>query len=113
MPFDPHLERLVRRVAEFHITDRTVKDAQSAMSAAIEAGDADTQLTSRYLKAVYRYFSGFEREARVHLRDVDGRLEHLHQVQFNLTAERGVAAKRIEATQAVLADIDALERSGT
>ena len=50
-----------------------------------------------------QYFSGFEREARAHLRDVDKRLEGLNQVNFNLTAERGVAVKRIEATQGVLA----------
>ncbi|MHB8147632.1 MAG: hypothetical protein ACYDGM_10295 [Vulcanimicrobiaceae bacterium] len=81
------------------------------MSAAIASGDVDARATSRYLQAVRRYFSGFEREARLHLRDVDRRLEHLHQVQFNLAAERGVAAKRIEATQSVLAVTEALERS--
>lgn len=43
---------------------------------------------------------------RAHLRDVDRRLERTNQIVFNLTAERGVAVKRIEATQSVL---DALE----
>ena len=50
----------------------------------------------------------FEREARGHLRDVDRRLEQANQVHFNLAAERGVAVKRIEATQAVLAELDTL-----
>ncbi len=56
-----------------------------------------------------RYFGALEREARAHLRDVDHRMEHANQVLFNLTAERGVATKRIEATKAVLAELDAIE----
>jgi hypothetical protein len=60
------------------------------------------------VREAQRYFSGFEREARAHLRDVDRRLEELNQVIFNLTAERAVAVKRIEATQGVLSRLHAL-----
>ena len=49
------------------------------------------------------YFSGFEREARAHLADIDKRLARVSQLQFNLTAERGVTARRVEVTQGVLA----------
>ncbi len=54
------------------------------------------------MEAVHRYFEGFDGEAREHLRDVDRRLERVNQVHFNLTAERGVAVKRIEATSSIL-----------
>lgn len=111
MPADPQLAELARRVGEFHITDRAMSEAQRGISAAIASGETSPRETRRYLEAVRRYFSGFENEARAHLRDLDRRLEQLHQVQFNLTAERGVAAKRIEVTHGVLADADALERS--
>jgi hypothetical protein len=54
---------------------------------------------------VIRYFSGFAREAQAHLRDVERRLAKVSQLQFNLTAERGVAAKRVEITQGVLSKV--------
>ena len=45
------------------------------------------------------------------MRDVDRRLVDLNQVQFNLTAERGVAVKRIEAIEAVARDVAAVEET--
>jgi hypothetical protein len=97
---------LVSRVGEFYVTDKAMKSAQKKIEAAIEAGTADRRAQDEYLAAVRRYFTGFEREARAHLRDVDKRLEHINQVHFNLTAERGVAVRRIEATQSVLQDAE-------
>lgn len=88
-----------------------MKHAQAEAQAAVSGGNASDAVVERYVDAVSRYFSGFEREARVHLRDLDKRLEGLNQVVFNLTAERGVAVKRIEATQSVLAEVKALEAS--
>lgn len=79
-----------------------MKRAQGEIERAIAAGDVGDRQRAAYLAAVRRYFEGFGREARAHLRDVDNRLVHANQVQFNLTAERGVAVKRIEATDAVL-----------
>jgi hypothetical protein len=106
---DERFEALVKHVGEFHITDKAMSKAQADASAALKNGSLDEAARSRYLDAVRQYFAGFEKEARTHLRDVDRRLEHANQVQFNLTAERGVAVKRIEATQNVLAEIESLE----
>jgi hypothetical protein len=103
MPVDPALLELVRRVGVFHVTHRGLKRAQRAMDAAIAGGSVDESLYRLYLDEVRHYFETFDAEARAQLRDVDRRLEHVNQVHFNLTAERGVAVKRIEATQGVLA----------
>lgn len=106
---DERFAAFVARVGDFHITDRAMSKAQSDASQAVQAGKVDDGVRARYLEAVKRYFSGFEREARTHLRDVDRRLDHANQVAFNLTAERAVAVKRIEATQGVLSEMETLE----
>ncbi|HEY9084815.1 MAG TPA: hypothetical protein VIN40_02600 [Candidatus Tyrphobacter sp.] len=109
MPVDERLAALVTRVGAFHITERGMKQAQASIVQAIHSGNVDERARIEYLDAVRRYFGGFEREARAHLRDVDRRLEHVNQVHFNLAAERGVAIKRIEETGAVLVQLDAIE----
>ena len=108
MPDEP-FAMLVERVAAFHITDRSMRQAQDAVAQALAAGTLDERQRLTYLDAVRRYFGGFEREARAQLREVDGRLEHANQVLFNLTAERAVVTKRIEATCAVLEHLDSIE----
>lgn len=108
MPDDDALRRFVDRVGAFHITDRGMRAAQTAIEAAISGGVVDDRALAKYTQAVRHYFTGFEREARAQLRDVDKRLEDVNQVHFNLTAERGVVVKRIEATQSVLGDLGAL-----
>jgi hypothetical protein len=110
---DGGFSELVRRIGEFHVTDRSMLRAQRAVEAVIASGDLTERERRAYLDAAQRYFSGFEREARAHLRDVDRRLEAQNQVVFNLTAERGVAVKRIEVTQSVLAGLRALQSSAT
>lgn len=100
---------LVARVREFYVTDKAMKKAQQKIEIALAQGGSDDRDQKEYLAAVRRYFSGFEREARAHLREVDKRLENINQVHFNLTAERGVAVRRIEATQAVLQEVDRVE----
>jgi hypothetical protein len=102
MAADEQIAALAARVGEFHITDRTMRRAQDEFEREVTSGSADAASQARYLRAVRAYFDGFAREARGHLRDVDRRLVDLHQVQFNLTAERGVAVKRIEAAEGVL-----------
>lgn len=97
---------LVERVGRFYITEKAMKSAQRRIEIALRAGDIDARERDAYLETVRRYFTGFEREARGHLRDVDKRLEHANQVHFNLTAERGVAVRRIEATHAVLQELE-------
>lgn len=110
MPVDARLAELVARVGAFHLTDRTMKRAQGDMEAAIASGSVDDRARVAYLAAARRYFEGFNGEARTHLRDVDRRLEHVNQVHFNLAAERGVAVKRIEATQGILNALAEAER---
>jgi alkylation response protein AidB-like acyl-CoA dehydrogenase len=102
MPVDPSLLEIATRVGAFHITERAMKRAQSAIEAAIANGLVDDSTRGTYLREVRRYFEAFDREAREQLRDVDRRLERINQIHFNLTAERGVAVKRIEGTQGVL-----------
>ena len=112
MPVDAALAALAAHVGGFHITDRAMKRAQEEVAAAIASGNVDDRARDAYLSAVRHYFDGFQKEARAHLRDVDKRLEQVNQVAFNLTAERGVAVKRIEATEGVLRDVGALQGVG-
>ena len=109
MPADARLAELAARVGAFHITHRAMKRAQQSIEAAIASGAVDDAARGAYLAEVRRYFESFDLEARTNLRDVDRRLEHVNQVHFNLTAERAVAVKRIEGTQAVLDAIAAVE----
>jgi hypothetical protein len=105
------LAALVAEIDGFYVRDRAMRGAQAEMKRLIAGtaapGDADVE---RYIRAVKKYFDGFEREARAHLSDVDRRLAKVSQLQFNLTAERGVAAKRVEVTQGVLARVLELAR---
>ena len=59
----------------------------------------------RYREVVERYFRGFAREARRRLDELDKRIAHVNQVQFNLQAERAVALRRVEKTQGVLSEV--------
>lgn len=99
---DEAFAQLAARIGAFHITDAAMRRAQREAEAAIAAGSVDDGTRRRYFAAARRYFEGFDHEARAHLRDVDRRLERINQIGFNLTAERAVGVKRIEATQAVL-----------
>ena len=112
MPVDATLIELASRVGEFHITQRAMREAQQRIEAAIAHDRVDDTARATYLAAVRRYFASFDSEARAQLRDVDKRLERVNQIHFNLTAERGVAVKRIEATSSVLDALAAVEASG-
>ena len=102
------LEKLVQRVGEFYITQRRMKKAQERIVRLIAQQEVDAAAAQAYLETVKEYFANFEREARTHLRAVDKRLENANQIHFNLSAERGVAVRRIEATQSVLAELESL-----
>ncbi len=110
MPYNENQFReLVARVGEFYITHKKMRKAQDKIEAALRNGSAQDPSEQRtYLQAVRQYFTEFDREARKQLRSVDQRLENVNQVHFNLTAERGVAVRRIEATQNVLRELSAL-----
>jgi hypothetical protein len=110
MPVDREgLSALVAEIARFHIRDRKMRRAQARAANLLAGGAAlSDEDAAAYLAAALRYFRGFEREARAHLRDLDGRLARASQLQFNLSAERGVAARRVEVTQGVLARVEEL-----
>jgi hypothetical protein len=110
----PDLERLrglVATVGAFYVRDRALKRAQKAIERALAAGHPDAAGVKAYLTAVEHYFTGFHREAKAQLKHVDRELERLYQRQFNLTAERGVAARRVEVTQGVLSSLAELAAS--
>jgi hypothetical protein len=96
------LVALVTKVGAFHITDRAMRAAHERIERALAAGQPQPGEVRAYLAAVRRYFGPYEREARDQLRHVDRELQRLYQLQFNLTAERGVVAKRLEAVRGVL-----------
>ena len=102
------LRALIETVGKFHITDRAMRKAQSRITGLLGAGTLPAAEVTAYLRAVEAYFKPFEREAREHLRDVDRQLQRAFQVQFNLSAEREVAQRRIEATQGVLGQLTEL-----
>ena len=90
MPSAPEPKRLAAlaaAVGAFHLTDRPMRGAQDRVERALAAGAVDAAVAEAYLEAVRRYFEPFER---------------LYQLEYNLTAERGVVAKRIEAVRGVL-----------
>ena len=93
---------LVAAVGAFHITDKPMRAAQELAQRALAAGTLDAAAAGAYLAAVRRYFEPYEREAQGQLRHVDRELERLYLQQFNLTAERGVVGKRVEAVRGVL-----------
>ncbi|MDB5070878.1 MAG: hypothetical protein JWM87_1989 [Candidatus Eremiobacteraeota bacterium] len=96
------LAALAATVGAFHVTDKAMRAGQERIDRALAAGEVDDSTARAYLDAVRRYFEPYEREAQGQLRHVDRELERLYQLQFNLTAERGVVAKRVEAVRGVL-----------
>jgi hypothetical protein len=99
------LRALVAQVAEFRIRDRAMTSAQKTMEAILTEREPTEEEVGRYRCAVERYFSGFVREARQRLDELDRRITQVNQVQFNLQAERGVALRRVELTQGVLSGV--------
>jgi hypothetical protein len=100
------IRALVAEIARFYVSDKALRRAQRRMAEVLSSPEPPSEKAVRsYLTAVRRYFDGFEREARRHLADVDRRLAWASQLQFNLAAERDVTARRVEATQGVLARV--------
>ena len=110
-PSEVSLREFAARVAEFHITDRAMLRAQRALETALQSGDPAPDVRAAYLAAVRTYFSGFERDAQAQLAGVDRELDLLYQRQYNLAAERGVARKRLDAVQGVLASLAELAKT--
>ncbi|MBV8600710.1 MAG: hypothetical protein JO359_03990 [Candidatus Eremiobacteraeota bacterium] len=102
------MEKLVAEVGEFRIRDRRLAAEQKKIEAILRERDPSSDEFRRYREAVERYFGAFAREARQRLDELDRRIAHVNQVQFNLQAERGVALRRIEKTQGVLSEVSEL-----
>ena len=96
------LRALVDLVASFYVRDRVLTKAQKKMIDALEEGAPSVEAVRAYVADVRRYFTGFDREAAAQLVRVDRELADLYTRQYNLTAERAVAARRVEVTQGVL-----------
>jgi hypothetical protein len=110
VPDNTALRALVTRVGAFYVRDRRLQRAQRAIEALLAAGEPEPAQAGAYLAEVQRYFRAFDREAALQLRRVDRELERLYLQQYNMTAERNVAAKRAEATQGVLSALAELGR---
>jgi hypothetical protein len=108
VPDQTQLAALVETVAGFHLTDRRLLRAQRAIERELANGTAVPAAVSAYLAAVRSYFTAFAVDAQAQLVSVDRELEGLYQRQYNLAAERGVAVKRIEVVQGVLARLTEL-----
>jgi hypothetical protein len=103
VPDRAQLAALIETVAGFHVTDRRLLRAQQTVERELAAGAPSPATVAAYLAAAQAYFAGFAHDAQAQLVSVDRELERLYQRQYNLAAERGVAAKRIEVVQGVLA----------
>jgi hypothetical protein len=108
VPDRTQLAALVETVAGFHLTDRRLLRAQREIERELAGGTAAPAAVSAYLAAVRSYFTAFAGDAQAQLASVDRELEGLYQRQYNLAAERGVAVKRIEVVQGVLARLTEL-----
>ena len=97
-------------VGAFYVRDRNLERVQKKIEQAFASGVPDETTVTAYLREVRRYFRAFDSEARAHLQRVDRQLEQLYLRQYNLSAERGVAARRIEGTQGVLSALAEAER---
>ena len=96
-----NLSELLALVDAFHITDRRLLRARAALGR--DGGDAAERA---FRKTAQRYFEALAREAEEHVAEVDRRLDDTYQRQFNLTAERAVAERRLAGAREVLRALD-------
>jgi hypothetical protein len=88
---------VVALVDAHHITDRRLLRARRELER--RPGERSERA---FRREAVRYFSQLIREARAQVAEVDRRLDDVYQQQYNLTAERAVAARRLEEAQSVL-----------
>jgi hypothetical protein len=92
-----NLTSLLELVDGYHITDRRLLRARAQLER--DRGDAAERA---FRKEARRYFDSLAHEAEAHLVDVDRRLDDVYQRQYNLTAERAVAERRLGGARALL-----------
>jgi hypothetical protein len=110
LPDAERVRELVATVGAFYVRNRSLERAQQKIERELAGGPPDAASLAAYLHEVRRYFSAFEGEAKSQLARVDRELERLYAQQYNLTAERGVAVRRVEATQGVLSALAEIDR---
>ena len=97
------LRGLVDEVGRFYVRDRALDRAQRAMT---RPSPRAANRRSKTCAPISKRSGGISPASRTrreaHLQRVEARLKRVSQEQFNLTAERGVAARRVEATRSVL-----------
>ena len=91
------LSEVLALVDAFHITDRRLLRARAALER-----DGGPQAEKAFRKAAQQYFEALAREAEDHVAQVDRRLDDIYQRQFNLSAERAVAERRLLGAREVL-----------
>ena len=91
------LSELLALVDAFHITDRRLLRARAALEK-----NGGGQAEEAFRKTAQRYFEALAREAEEHVAQVDRRLDDIYQRQFNLSAEREVAERRLQGARDVL-----------
>jgi hypothetical protein len=96
-----NLSELLALVDAFHITDRRLLRARAALDR-----DGGDQAEQAFRKTAQRYFEALAREAEDHVAEVDRRLDDAYQRQFNLSAERAVAERRLQGAREVLRALD-------
>ena len=96
-----NLSELLALVDGFRIKDRRLLRAR----AALERGSTpDAERAFR--QQARRYFQSLAKEAQAHVADVDRRLDDAYQRQFNLSAERAVATRRLEGARQILHELE-------
>ena len=90
-------KKLTALLDDFHITDRALLRARD------RARQADDDLTAQQLRReIRRYFAAVERESLSLLSSIDRKLDDLYQRQYNVQAERTVAARRLDGARKML-----------
>ena|ERR1700680_2406249 len=96
-----NLSELLALVDGFRITDKRLLRARAALER------NHNEIAERaFRKEAQRYFELLTREAQEHVAEVDRRLDDTYQRQFNLTAERAVAQRRLDGARDVLRALD-------
>jgi len=96
-----NLSELLALVDGFRITDKRLLRARAVLER--NHNEAAERV---FRKEAQRYFELLAREAQEHVAEVDRRLDDAYQRQFNLTAERAVAQRRLEGARDVLRALD-------
>jgi hypothetical protein len=92
-----NLPALLALVDGYHITDKRLLRARSSLER-----DRSEANERTFRAQVARYFTTLVREAQAHIADVDRRLDDVYQRQYNLSAERAVAQRRLQGARQIL-----------